>query len=325
MTTQVASAPAHPRGISVVVVNWNARDLLRDCLTSLALQDDRDFETVVVDNGSEDGSVAMVRAEFPGVVVVGETENLGFAEGCNRGIARASQPWIATLNNDAVAGPRWIAELRGALEHADARVGMLQSQMRFRNRRDQLNSTGVVVLGNGHARDRDYGAPARSDDRVEEVFCPTAGAALYRRAMLDEVRLASGYFDRAFFMYYEDVDLGWRCRLAGWGALYVPGARVDHVFRGSSRRRGGGFVTSLCLQNRLRTLLKNGSLRFIVRTSPRSARDVLQLTLAGSAGRAWRAALDGLRQRRAVGRLAVTPRAAVERRWVMRPRGWIWR
>ena len=94
-----------PSGISVVIVNWNSREALGDCLRALEAQTDRAFETVVVDNGSSDGSQEMVRGQFARVVLLEAGENLGFAEGCNRGIERASGAWIATLNNDTIAHP----------------------------------------------------------------------------------------------------------------------------------------------------------------------------------------------------------------------------
>ena len=202
--------------ISVVIVNWNSKDDLSGCLAALAAQTDTDFATIVVDNGSTDGSVEMVRADFPGVFLIETGENLGFAEGANRGIEAATTAWVATLNNDTVVDPRWIEELRRAAREGGPRLGMLQSCVVFRKDPSRTNSTGVLLHPNGYAMDRDYDVPLRHGEVGDEIFCPTAGAALYRRAMLDEVKLASGFFDRTFFMYFEDVDLGWRCRLAGW-------------------------------------------------------------------------------------------------------------
>ena len=125
-----------PFGISVVVVNWNSKRNLADCLESLSSQTDGAFEVVVVDNGSSDGSVELVRAEHPKVTLVAARENLGFAEGCNRGIEVATQPWIATLNNDAVADPHWIAQLRAAARTGAAHLGMIQSRIVFRQQYD---------------------------------------------------------------------------------------------------------------------------------------------------------------------------------------------
>src|SRR5579862_1453977 len=97
--------------LSVVVVNWNSRDDLDACLRSVAAQTHADVEIIVVDNGSDDGSGAMVRERFPGTILIEAGRNLGFAEGCNRGIRASSGEWIALLNNDAVADADWAASL----------------------------------------------------------------------------------------------------------------------------------------------------------------------------------------------------------------------
>ena len=305
--------------ISVVIVNWNARDALEECLVSLEAQTDADFETIVVDNGSHDGSIERVRERFPRVKLIDTGANLGFAEGCNVGIAAASGSWIATLNNDTVVDARWIAELHEAARGAGPGVGMLQSRIVFRRAPARTNSTGVLLFRNGSARDRDFDVPVRDDDALEEIFCPTAGAALYRRSMLERTRLPTGFFDRTFFMYFEDVDLGWRCRLAGYTALYVPGARVEHEFQMSSKKRPGRFIGMHLKRNRMRMLLKNGSLSFIARTLPKTLFDAFEAVLwegPGALPGLVRAALDGARQRPAVERFRRAGRDDVERRWL---------
>ncbi len=307
--------------ISVIIVNWNSREDLRACLKSLEEQTSRDFETIVVDNGSTDGSLEMLGTEFPAVVLVDAGENLGFAEGCNRGIARATGTWIATLNNDAVASPTWIAELRRVAEGGGSNLGMLQSRILFKQDPTRTNSTGVLIRSDGFFVDRAYDRPASDDDTIEEIFCACAGAALYRRSMLEEVHLASGFFDRTFFMYFEDVDLGWRCRLAGWSAVYVPGAKVYHAFQGTSRRRGKHFVNLHCYKNRVRTVLKNGSPLYVMRSSVRMLGE-LAMSVWKEGFRAlpdyWSAIDDGLSQRRVVNRLIRCDRREIELRWVAR-------
>jgi hypothetical protein len=305
--------------MAVVVVNWNARDDLLRCLRSLAAQSDAALETIVVDNGSSDDSCEAVRREFPEIHLIATGENLGFAEGCNRGLAAAGSDWVATLNNDAEADRRWIEVLRRAAREAAPDVGMIQSRILFRQRPEITNSTGVAIHKNGVFVDRDFERPAAATARGEEIFCPSAGAALYRRRMLCEARLPSGFFDRTFFMYFEDVDLGWRCRLAGWRALYSPDAIVLHDFHGSSRRVAGDFVHWHCGRNRIRTLLKNASWRYVARALPYVAGDFAR-SLHGRGGEAVlgyaRAVRDGLGQRAAVTRLAQRRRREIELRWV---------
>lgn len=305
--------------LSIVIVNWNAAATLRRCLASLRPQAADDVELVVVDNGSADDSLAVARAAWPEAVLVSLPANRGFAEGCNRGIAVARGAWVLTLNNDTVVHDGFLAGLRAAATAADADVGMLQPRVLLEGR-GRLNSTGVVVHRDGSAHDRDFDAPAAARPDADEILCITAGAGLYRRAMLDAIRMEDGWFDPSYFMYFEDVDLGWRGRLAGWRATYLPEPSVDHAFQGTSRRHGRHFVTIQCMRNRVRTLLKNASWRMIARSLPRSASDLLWL-LQHAGGRAladWTLAVrDGLRARPAVTRLAGTDRRTLERRWVL--------
>ena len=306
---------------SVVIVNWNSRDDLRACLQGLQGQTERDFETVVVDNGSHDDSVAMVRSEFPQAILIEAGENLGFAEGCNVGIAKATGDWIVTLNNDAEPALDWLAKLRKVIDDAGTELGMVQSKILFRDRPDHTNSTGVLIGRNGHFVDRGFDQPLRADEVIEDIFCASAGAAAYRRAMLDRICLRTGYFDRTFFMYFEDVDLGWRARLSGWSAVYAPESVVYHAFHGSAARRGKRFVTVHCARNRLRLLLKNASVSYIVRALPRLVSDFaasLFFERTAALGEFYRAARDGWTQRALVARIAQCKRDGVERQWVVR-------
>ncbi|CAN5188941.1 hypothetical protein BH09MYX1_BH09MYX1_25820 [soil metagenome] len=313
-----------PQGesLSVVLVSWNGKSDTLRCLASLARQTDRDFEIVVVDNGSTDGTVLAVREEFPSVHVIEAGQNLGFAEGCNRGIDATTSTWIATLNNDTIADPHWIAELRREAALGPATLGMLQSHVLFLDDDATLNSTGVELFTSGSARDRSVGQAERSADPPRDTFCATAGAALFRRAMLDDIRLASGVFDRTFFMYFEDVDLGWRCRLAGWSARYVRSAIVRHAFQASSKKREGRFIGIHLRRNRMRMLLKNGSGRFVARTLPQTLYDVCELVVWEGVGvlpSIGEAVRDGVRQRREVTRTTgatAKKRRDVEARWL---------
>ena len=305
--------------ITLLIVNWNGCADLRDCLQSLAQQSDRDFAVLVVDNGSTDESCAMLRREFPAVRILETGENLGFAEGCNRGISAVHTPWIFVLNNDTRLDPHAIRELRQAAQRGNAQLGMLQARIVFMDRPAVTNSTGVSVQSDGRFIDRDFAAPLRASDIPEEIFCASAGAALYRREMLEAVRLPSGVFDRSFFMYYEDVDLGWRCRLAGWSAAYVPQAIVHHRFQGSASRQKRAFVATHCHANKLRTLLKNASLRYIGRALPfvllRDVAPLFRHQRGAAFGLLGKALRDGFAQRGLVRRLARRPRREIETRW----------
>lgn len=308
--------------ISVVIVNWNGAALLRGCLQSFDAADRRLVEVIVVDNGSTDGSVEMVRRDFPGVLVHAGKANVGFAEGCNIGIAAARAPWIATVNNDATLAPGWLDAVLAAIQAAPSSLGMLQCRLVFASDPSRANSTGVCLFPDGRAQDRDYGVPSSEASTTADVFCPTAGAALYRRAMLDDVRLETGWFDREFFLYGEDVDLGWRCRLAGWEAAYLPGATVWHAAHATTGRQGWRFVQTQCAKNRLRTIVKNASAGFLLRSAGRTAWDLVRIAAMGGP-KALTETLVGARRswrlRGEVAKLAKVRRDEVERRWAKPP------
>ncbi|MGB3919994.1 glycosyltransferase family 2 protein [Methanothrix sp.] len=207
--------------ISVVVLNYNGRDLLDGCLSSLASQTYSPFEVVLVDNGSSDGSPEYIREQYPWVRLVRNRDNLGFAGGTNAGIRAAEGSYILTLNNDTIADRRLIEELKEPM--ADPQVGVCAAKMLFPDGR--INSAGICISRSGAAWDRGmFEADRGQYDSMEEVFGACAGAALYRKRMLDEI----GLFDEDFFLYLEDVDLALRARLAGWKCLYVPRAEVIH-------------------------------------------------------------------------------------------------
>lgn len=287
-------------------------------MRSLQEQTYGSLEVIVVDNGSHDGSAAMVREGFPSVKLLEAGENLGFAEGCNRGIGLATGEWVALLNNDAVADSRWAETLVEAAAGAPIRCGMLQSAMYFLDRPDTINSLGLFLTRSGGAVDRCEQEPRR-DVEDREIFCPTGGAAAYRRAMLDEIRLPTGWLDREYFMYSEDFDIGWRAQLAGWTARLVSKSFVFHKFHGSTVRRGRAWFVEMTRVNRLRTLLKNASPRFLLETAPYSAYEIAELWwVVGTRAVAGlpRAIMESLRQRQHVDALVRQQRRAVEKRWV---------
>jgi len=226
--------------ISVVVLNYNGQRYLNDCLSSLAAQTFCDFEVIVVDNASTDGSVEHIKANFPWVRLVINKENRGFAGGTNSGIRAAEGELILTFNNDARADSRLLEHLQEPM--ADSKVGVCAAKMLLADGR--INSTGICLSRSGAAWDRGmFEQDLGQYDAEEEVFGACAGAALYRKEMLDEI----GLFDEDFFLYMEDVDLAFRGRLAGWGCIYVPEAVVYHNHGGTT---GAGSDLSVYYGNR---------------------------------------------------------------------------
>ncbi len=212
---------AAPRS-SVIIPTWNGCALLKEALRSLRAQTDSDFETIVVDNGSTDGTVEMLRAEFPEVRLVPFPENRGFAVAVNAGLGVARGRYLVLFNNDAEAEPRWLEALVAVLE-ARPEVGSVACKMLTARDPTVVDSAGAAMglfaydIGRG---ERD-GAPF---DAAREILCPCAGAAAYRRELFDAV----GTFDEAFFAWFEDVELGIRAQLSGFRCWYEPAARVRH-------------------------------------------------------------------------------------------------
>lgn len=215
---------------SVVVVNWNGRELLGPCLEGLRQQRRQDFEVLLVDNASSDGSAAWVRTHFPEVRVIENARNLGFAGGANAGFAAAEGDCLVVLNNDTRPEPQFLEALVEAARE-DARVGMVAGVLVFAHRPAYIASAGIRMQWDGVAIDHLAGQPrSLLPDTPVEIFGPSGGAALYRRAMIQEI----GPFREDLFAYLEDAELAWRARLAGWRCLLAPDAVVHHVYSATS-------------------------------------------------------------------------------------------
>jgi GT2 family glycosyltransferase len=218
---------SEPR-VTVVIPTLAADSVLLDCLQSLEHQTLREFEVVVVDNS---GKSSVRRAKAPGCArILENSQNVGFGAAINQGLRNSRSPFLATLNDDAVAHPGWLGALVQAIE-ARPDVGMCASQIRLAGEH-RLDSAGMLICTDGSSKQRGHLLPPECFTQPEEVLFPSACAALYRRTMLEEI----GAFDEDFFLYSEDVDLGLRARWAGWKCLYVPGAVVDHRYSYSAGR-----------------------------------------------------------------------------------------
>lgn len=305
--------------VSVIILNWNGKKFLQECLDSLAAQTCREFETILVDNGSTDGSAAYLMEHFPWVRLVTLPENTGFSGGNNRGLAECRGDYIVTLNNDTKVDPEFLAELMKAAE-ADPQVGMVAAKMLNFFETGRIDSVGIRATRNGMGYNIGVGEQDCGQyDTPQEVFGACAGAALYRRTMLDEV----GFFDTEFFAYYEDTDLAWRARLAGWRCVTAPGAVVYHVHSATSGRMSP-FTVYQVQRNKWYVLLKNWPASLLLKNFPLiAAFDLAALVLAVLRGRglaAFKARLDVLksiprllRVRNKVQRMRIISGADVER------------
>ena len=252
---------------SVVIPNWNGRNFLAPCLDALERQTRSDFEVIVVDNASTDDSVELVESRFPLVQVIRLPENRGFAAAMNEGIRRAPGPYVAFLNNDTEPQPEWLAELVACLErHPQAAAAT--SKMLLADDAGVIDDAGDLLTptflpyARGHG-ERDTG----QYETEQQVFSASGGASLWRTEALREI----GLFPEEFFAYYEDVDLGFRARLAGYECWYAPRAVVKHK-RGGSAEADSDFALRHHVRNRWLLLVRTVPGPLLLRRLPRILR-----------------------------------------------------
>jgi GT2 family glycosyltransferase len=251
--------------VAVVIPNWNGRRFLAGCFATLRAQRFRDFEVILVDNGSRDDSVTFTAEHYPEVRLILLPENQGFAAAVNRGIEAARGPYVALLNNDTEVDPDWLGELVRVME-SEPGAASAAAKMREHDpgRRDRLYSVGDAMTLDGCPRRIGAGELDEGQwDGVHEVFGACGGAAIYRRSVLEAI----GLLDEAFFAYLEDGDWAFRARLAGYRCLAVPSAVVYHIGSATSGP-GSPLLFRLSTRNRVRLVLKNYPLPWLVRCAP---------------------------------------------------------
>ncbi|MCX6693235.1 MAG: glycosyltransferase family 2 protein [Methanomicrobiales archaeon] len=230
--------------ISVIIVNYNGEHLLSRCLSALMPSATAGVEVVVVDNGSTDGSLALISEQYPMVRTIALQKNHGYAGGVNAGINASCGEFVLTLNTDTIPQRDFLTHLVHVMRN-DPAIGMCAPKMVFPDGR--INSAGIRVSRSGASWDRGMFEPDIGQyDHQEEVFGPCGGSALYRRVMLQEI----GLFDEEFFLYMEDVDVAFRAHLAGWLCVYVPDAVVVHLHGGTS-----GFRSAIAVYYGNRNIL----------------------------------------------------------------------
>jgi len=299
----------HEPLVSVVIPNWNGENFLPLCLDSLGRQTYPYLEVIVADNGSTDGSLALLARDYPDVKVVALAENRGYAGGVNAGFRVAAGQILVAFNNDAEADRHWIEELVAALDrHPEA--GMATSRVRLFDRRDHLHTAGDYYRLDGIPGNRGVWQPDGPDyDEERWVFGAAGVAAAYRRAMLDEI----GLLDESFVSYLEDIDLSWRAQLAGYRCIYAPRAIVYQMVSAT----GGGATASFFVgRNTIFVIVKDYPTLLLRRYWPSVLR--AQCRIAWEALRAWRGAAARARLRGQLAAILHLPRLLCQRRAVQR-------
>jgi GT2 family glycosyltransferase len=240
--------------VSVIVLNWNGREYLAECFDSLLALDypaDR-LELMLVDNGSKDDSVAFVRTAYPAVKIVRNETNLGFAAGNNIGARAAQGEYVAFLNNDAVVYPDWLSKLVEGVRSAPDVVCVGSRIMNLNGDRVEFGGSRINFLGYGYQEGYDR-AQVADFTQTRPVTFACGGAMLIQR----EVFLSTGGFDEDYFIYYEDVDLGWRMWVLGYQVLYVGSAVALHKHHGAKHQMPDASRRVLLERNAMLTLIKN--------------------------------------------------------------------
>lgn len=253
-----------PDMVSVIVVNWNGEKFIKSCLSSLRIQTYPKKEIILVDNGSWDNSLAIVEKYFPEVRVIKLAQNCGFAKANNIALEQAKGEFICLLNNDAFPENNWMEELVKTIKTYPEAAAVGSKMLNFDNREI------IDSAGDGYTRmgwpDK-IGSGTKINDkyeRIRAVISICAGAALYRRSVLDKI----GFFDEDFFSYLEDVDLSLRINMMGYNCIYVPSGIVYHVGSATTGSKINHFTVYWSTRNYFPVIIKNLPTKLIVKFLP---------------------------------------------------------
>lgn len=239
--------------VTVIIVNWNSGILLEKCLQHLKMQTIQPEQIIVVDNGSTDDSLNNTYLSAEKITVLKMGVNIGFAAGNNRALEECSTEFVALLNTDAFPEKDWLERLLDAA-HKNPEVAAFGSKQLYLNNPEFIDGTGDIYHISGLAWRNRYGKKQNKQDSISrEIFSPCAAAALYRRQPIVDI----GGFDEDFFSYMEDVDLGFRLRLLGHKAVYVPAAVVHHCGFTSTGGQLSNFAIYHGFRNSVWVFIKN--------------------------------------------------------------------
>ena len=235
---------------TIIIPNYNGLSFMEPCFESLKEQTVRDFKVLVVDNGSTDGSVEWLKEqEIPAIFL---PENTGFSGAVNVGLKAAATPYVILLNNDTEPDFHYVGEMIKAIERSP-KIFSVSCKMIQLCRKELMDDAGDMYSLLGWAYQRGVGRSSAKYNRACRIFSACAGAAIYRREVFDEI----GYFDEMHFAYLEDLDVGYRARIAGYDNIYCPTAMVYHVGSGTSGSRYNSFKVRLAARNCIYLNYKN--------------------------------------------------------------------
>jgi len=249
--------------VSVVIPNFNGIAFLDSVLASLEGQTLSNFEVILVDNGSTDGSCSFVTANYPWVHLIELSENFGFCGAVNAGIRAAKAPYVLLLNNDTEVKEDFVEEMLAAVRRHKNAFSCGARMVQYHDR-DRLDDVGNYYCALGWSFARGRGKDIHAYETEDKIFSACAGAAIYRKKILEKI----GYFDEEHFAYLEDTDIGYRARIYGYENWYAPKAIVYHVGSGTSGSRYNQFKTRYSSRNNIYLIYKNMPLLQIILNLP---------------------------------------------------------
>ncbi len=238
--------------VSVIIPNYNGKHYLKVCLDSLRRQTYQDFQTILVDNGSQDGSREYIQENYPEVQMIALKENTGFCGAVNTGIRASKTPYVLLLNNDTETEPEFVENLVKAVKRKPE-IFSVQAKMIQMHDKTRMDDGGNFYCALGWAFAEGKGKPEREYREEKKIFSSCAGAAIYSRKILDKI----GLFDEVHFAYLEDMDICYRAMLRGYENWFCPGARVYHVGSGTSGSRYNLFKVRYSSRNNVYLAYKN--------------------------------------------------------------------
>lgn len=244
--------------VSVILVSFNSKEYIPDCISSLSKQSYKKFNTILIDNNSSDNSIQIVNSKFPQVITICNDANYGFPKACNIGFKKAFEDkevkYAICLNIDTTLDENWLKELVEVAENR-ANIGSVQSKILMHDKPELINTAAnnLTFLGFGYCGN--YLEPSSVKTEIEEIVYSSGTSVLYSRQALEK----AGYFDEDYFLYHEDVDLGIRLKLCGYKNLLAPQSICYHKYDYSKQNK-----VYFLEKNRLLTLSKNFSLKTLL-------------------------------------------------------------
>lgn len=240
--------------VSIIIPNYNGAEFLKVCLDSLQKQTYKDIEIIIVDNGSSDESIEIIKTDYPQVKIIQNQKNLGFVTANNQGFEASKGDYVLFLNNDTRVDYLFLEKLLAEFSNAPGSLGAVFSKLLLLNEPHRLDAIGSFFTGYGFLyhvgfREVDHG----QYDQLKEIFNPKGVCFLMPREVFEEI----GGFDEDFFSYFEESDLFWRVWLSGRHIRFVPESIVYHKVGGTCTRLSSAFIDFHSFKNRICALIKN--------------------------------------------------------------------